>query len=236
MSDDIQAAEADTAKKPEQARGRSTIEFPYLDLSNAMEVAHAVKAVGGTSADWPQIAIKLSMQADGGAFRLRILTARVFGIVDNDRGHVELTDLGIRIVDPQYERAAKVEAFMRVQLFKAPAATSLTRARGLPRSAWGTAFAHAGVGVMLLGIVGETAYKQETIVQMKPGDSVSVVLFDSNPEDFGSVVVADGSAELDALKERDSHAAELAMERHIQEVKEWVLAEFVSRELQPSPK
>jgi hypothetical protein len=33
------------------------------------------------------------------------------GIVDNDRGH-ELTDLGIRIVDPQYERAA-VEAFMR---------------------------------------------------------------------------------------------------------------------------
>lgn len=119
MSDDTQAVEADAAKRPEQARGRSTIEFPYLDLSNAMEVAHAVKAVGGTSADWPQIAIKLSMQADGGAFRLRILTARVFGIVDNDRGHVELTDLGIRIVDPQYERAAKVEAFMRVPLFKA---------------------------------------------------------------------------------------------------------------------
>ena len=71
MSEDTQAVETDAAKKPEQARGRSTIEFPYLDLSNAMEVAHAVKAVGGTSADWPQIAIKLSMQADGGAFRLR---------------------------------------------------------------------------------------------------------------------------------------------------------------------
>ncbi|MBE0549574.1 MAG: hypothetical protein IH627_18345 [Rubrivivax sp.] len=119
MSEDTQAVETDAAKKPEQARGRSTIEFPYLDLSNAMEVAHAVKAVGGTSADWPQIAIKLSMKADGGAFRLRILTSRVFGIVDNNRGHVELTDLGIRIVDPQYERAAKVEAFMRVPLFKA---------------------------------------------------------------------------------------------------------------------
>ncbi|MDP3545046.1 MAG: heme lyase CcmF/NrfE family subunit [Phreatobacter sp.] len=66
----------------------------------------------------------------------------------------------------------------RVQLFKAPAATSLARARGLPRSAWGTAFAHAGVGVMLLGIVGETAYKQETIVQMKPGESVSVAGYD----------------------------------------------------------
>jgi DNA-binding GntR family transcriptional regulator len=41
---------------------------------------------------------------------------------------------------------------------------------------------------------------------------------------------------LDALKERDSRAAERAMERHIQEVKEWVLAEFVSRELQLTAK
>jgi DNA-binding GntR family transcriptional regulator len=38
---------------------------------------------------------------------------------------------------------------------------------------------------------------------------------------------------LAALKARDSAAAEHAMEHHIQEVKEWVLAEFVSRELQP---
>ena len=41
---------------------------------------------------------------------------------------------------------------------------------------------------------------------------------------------------LDALKERDPQAVERAMERHIQEVKEWVLAEFVSRELQLTAK
>lgn len=41
---------------------------------------------------------------------------------------------------------------------------------------------------------------------------------------------------LDTLRERDSRAAEQAMERHIQEVKEWVLAEFVSRELQLTAK
>jgi DNA-binding GntR family transcriptional regulator len=35
---------------------------------------------------------------------------------------------------------------------------------------------------------------------------------------------------VDALKERDCPAAERAMARHIQEVKAWVLAEFVSRE------
>jgi DNA-binding GntR family transcriptional regulator len=41
---------------------------------------------------------------------------------------------------------------------------------------------------------------------------------------------------LAALKAHDDAAAERAMEHHIQEVKEWVLAEFVSRELQPAPK
>jgi cytochrome c-type biogenesis protein CcmF len=66
------------------------------------------------------------------------------------------------------------EVAERIQLFRAPFATSLQRARGLPRSAWGTAVAHAGVGVMLLGIVGETCYRQELIVQMKPGDTVQV--------------------------------------------------------------
>lgn len=40
---------------------------------------------------------------------------------------------------------------------------------------------------------------------------------------------------LAALKVRDSAAAARAMEHHIQEVKEWVLAEFVSREQQPAP-
>lgn len=39
---------------------------------------------------------------------------------------------------------------------------------------------------------------------------------------------------LAALKARDSVAAAQAMEHHIQEVKEWVLAEFVSREQQPA--
>jgi DNA-binding GntR family transcriptional regulator len=39
---------------------------------------------------------------------------------------------------------------------------------------------------------------------------------------------------LAALKARDGATAGRAMERHIQEVKEWVLAEFVSRERQPA--
>jgi cytochrome c-type biogenesis protein CcmF len=62
----------------------------------------------------------------------------------------------------------------RTGLLKVPFKTALGRARGLPRSAWGTAFAHAGLGITLLGIVGETQMGSERIAEVKPGQTVSI--------------------------------------------------------------
>jgi cytochrome c-type biogenesis protein CcmF len=56
----------------------------------------------------------------------------------------------------------------RTALFRIPLSVSLRRARGLPRSAWGTAFAHAGLGVALIGVVCETTWNSEYIATMKP--------------------------------------------------------------------
>ncbi|WP_298423496.1 heme lyase CcmF/NrfE family subunit, partial [Rhodoblastus sp.] len=50
---------------------------------------------------------------------------------------------------------------------------AFARARGLPRSAWGTAFAHAGLGVTLLGLAA-TGWGVEKIVAMKQGDIYDV--------------------------------------------------------------
>ena len=58
----------------------------------------------------------------------------------------------------------------RIGLFRTPFATALRRARGLPRSNWGTAFAHAGVGIALIGIVCETTWNSEYIGTMRPND------------------------------------------------------------------
>src|SRR5438552_4814994 len=58
----------------------------------------------------------------------------------------------------------------RTGLFRLPSATAMRRARGLPRSTWGTVFAHAGVGVALIGIVCETTWNSEYIGSMKPDD------------------------------------------------------------------
>jgi cytochrome c-type biogenesis protein CcmF len=54
----------------------------------------------------------------------------------------------------------------------------LARAAGLPRSTWGGALAHFGIGVTLLGIVGETGWSSERIVTLKPGQVVSIRHYD----------------------------------------------------------
>jgi cytochrome c-type biogenesis protein CcmF len=62
----------------------------------------------------------------------------------------------------------------RTMIMRLPLATALRRAWGLPRSAWGTAFAHFGIGVTLLGIIGVTAWGSELIADVKPGGSLDI--------------------------------------------------------------
>jgi cytochrome c-type biogenesis protein CcmF len=69
------------------------------------------------------------------------------------------------------------EIALRLKLFAEPAG-ALRRAAGLPRSAWGTAFAHFGVGVTLLGIVAEASWKTEDILVMLPGETTRVAGFE----------------------------------------------------------
>jgi cytochrome c-type biogenesis protein CcmF len=59
---------------------------------------------------------------------------------------------------------------------------SLRRAAGLPRSNWGMAFAHAGLGVALLGIVCETTWNSERIAAVKAGDVVTIAGYQAKLE------------------------------------------------------
>jgi cytochrome c-type biogenesis protein CcmF len=62
----------------------------------------------------------------------------------------------------------------RAGLFRLPLRVVRSRAAGLPRSAWGSALAHAGLGVALIGIVCETTWNSEYIGTMKPNDVATV--------------------------------------------------------------
>ena len=66
----------------------------------------------------------------------------------------------------------------RVSLLRSPLSVVLSRASGLPRSAWGTGLAHLGLGITLLGIVGDTQWGQERIVAVNPGEKVQIRNYD----------------------------------------------------------
>lgn len=62
----------------------------------------------------------------------------------------------------------------RVKLIEASGSEAWRRLRNLPRSAYGTALAHAGLGVAVIGIVATTAWRSEAILAMKPGETADI--------------------------------------------------------------
>src|SRR6185312_10276412 len=109
----------DDAEPEESGQGRSSIKFPYLDLDDAVEVAKGVHHAGGTSCQRDQLAAQLGQAATGGGFNLRLITAKMFGLITYDRGTVSLYPLGQKIVDPDKEKAARAEAFLNIPLYRA---------------------------------------------------------------------------------------------------------------------
>jgi cytochrome c-type biogenesis protein CcmF len=69
---------------------------------------------------------------------------------------------------------AVIDLAERTMILRIPFRAALMRAIGLPRSVWGTAFAHFGIGATLFGIVAVTAWGSERIVEIKPGDTVEI--------------------------------------------------------------
>ena len=62
----------------------------------------------------------------------------------------------------------------RVGLPRVAPGRSWQRARGLPRSAYAMALAHAGVGVLVAGITASSAFQAERLAVMRPGERAEV--------------------------------------------------------------
>jgi cytochrome c-type biogenesis protein CcmF len=71
--------------------------------------------------------------------------------------------------------AAAVQDFVSKTKFgKVELPVAWARLRGLPGAAWGMMLAHAGVGVMVIGVVGISFWKQETVTVLKPGEAMEI--------------------------------------------------------------
>jgi cytochrome c-type biogenesis protein CcmF len=73
---------------------------------------------------------------------------------------------------------ALIDLVERTGLFRLPLATVRMRAAGLPRSTWGTAIAHFGVAVSLLGVICAATWGSERIIALKPSQAVSISGYD----------------------------------------------------------
>jgi cytochrome c-type biogenesis protein CcmF len=66
------------------------------------------------------------------------------------------------------------EIVYRTRLFEASWGEAWRRLANLPRSAYGTALAHAGLGLAVIGIVATTAWREERIVALASGQAVDL--------------------------------------------------------------
>ena len=69
---------------------------------------------------------------------------------------------------------AVTDLWYRAGIGKVAGNVAWRRLSGLPRSAFGTALAHAGLGVTVLGIVAVTTFETENITTMKPGGTAEL--------------------------------------------------------------
>ena len=112
---EVPGAVSEVAK---QSREQSSIGFPYADLEDGMAVVQAIIALGGHPCEPDQLAGQLKQAPSSGSFRMKVATARIFGLIETVQNRYQLTDLGFAIVDPQRSKAARADAFLNVPLYR----------------------------------------------------------------------------------------------------------------------
>jgi cytochrome c-type biogenesis protein CcmF len=80
-----------------------------------------------------------------------------------------------------------LELVERTKAFRAPWAEVRRRALGLPRGAWGSTLAHAGLGIFVLGASFETAWRVEAAQALSLGGQARLGAYELTLTDVGTV-------------------------------------------------
>jgi hypothetical protein len=114
---DVEAGDESESDK----RQRGAISFPYYDLSDAEKVAGAAWEIAGAGpAPLDAVMAKLGhTTVQSGGFRGKTSAARLFGLTRTSGMNLTLTELGRQIVQGSTRDQARVDAFLRVPLYRA---------------------------------------------------------------------------------------------------------------------
>jgi cytochrome c-type biogenesis protein CcmF len=80
-----------------------------------------------------------------------------------------------------------IEFMERIHLFEGNAARIWTRARHMPRAAYGMSLAHFGLAIAIIGMTGAAAWKTENIKVLQPGQSLALQGYDFKLENVGGI-------------------------------------------------
>ncbi|MCC0020506.1 MAG: heme lyase CcmF/NrfE family subunit [Nitratireductor sp.] len=145
---------------------------PFFDMTFGPLMVPLLAMVPiGPLLSWKRSDFYPAMQRLFIVFGLAILAVAVSLAVT--RGAEVLAALGIGL-SVWVMLGAFAEIATRSGFRKAGFATGIRRMAGLPRSMWGTALSHFGLGMTLLGIVMVTAYQGEAVREVGPGDHVKI--------------------------------------------------------------
>lgn len=109
--------------KADGTRTRSTsgVSYPYFDLDASIKVAQEIYSRGGGSCTPDQLAAWLDYKSiKSGTYMTRAAATRNFGLIQSAGGKFSVTERGLKIVAPVMPEdalAAKVEAFLAIELF-----------------------------------------------------------------------------------------------------------------------
>ena len=110
-----------------------------------------------------------------GAFATGLVTIAIVAAAESEVSILAPFGIGLALF---VMTGAVTDIVERIGLLRAPLSVVRQRAAGLPRSVWGTAFAHFGIAVTLLGIVSVSTWATERIVAVKVGQSISLSGFE----------------------------------------------------------
>ncbi len=101
------------------------------------------------------------------------------------------------------------ELVERCRLFRIPFRQAMARLAGMPLAVWGSAIAHAGMGVTVAGIAG-MSLAMGTIVAVKPGQVTHFAGYDWTLQDIHDAAGSNYNARVaDLLVQRDGHTVAL---------------------------
>ncbi|RWL42674.1 MAG: heme lyase CcmF/NrfE family subunit [Mesorhizobium sp.] len=152
--------------------GKISVGAPFFDLTFGPLMLPLLAIVPfGPLLAWKRGDVIAASQRLMAAFAVAVAAMLITGLVINGASVFAALGVGLAV---WLVAGALTDLAVKSGAGSAAPAIMLRRFAGLPRSVFGTALAHLGLGLTLLGIVGTLCFGTERILTMRPGETVEL--------------------------------------------------------------